>query len=203
MCGDFEGVQEIVHMVRRYIIHRHGHRLIGDRFPFADLDAQTIELHAPAELDVSPFACEEHPRVLVAPTSAAMPASIFNCQGPASVKFLCAELEVVNDTTIAVAFLGRTYLLRSSFDDASIPLVTTESGVTMRVINGQSGDVSNKAVADELRNVFDSFVLHKGACVVRLGGCDVADETAVAQFIAELRKYAHLYVVEQPPPQRT
>jgi topoisomerase IA-like protein len=78
---------------------------------------------------------------------------------------LIADLEVVDDNNVIVAWSGRTYSFRARFDLLDIPLQDS-----MRILNEDQRNVGEARTAELIESTFGEAVLRDAVVNVRMDG---------------------------------
>ena len=105
-----------------------------------------------------------------------------------------AEIDIVDDDTVAVGFTGRTWLLRQAFEEAGVGLATDEGREPTRLVPSSDGRLDDHRSRARLLGIFGPLVLRDGACMVRVAGQPPSGSSAAA-FLEELRALPHLAFV--------
>ena len=167
-----------------------------DRRAFAELASQEFVVYTAGAVDIGDVSVLQCPTVTIATKEAPLPRAQFEAAGPIGNKLLHAEIEVVDDTHVCVAWTGQTWGLRSAFDAADVELLV-EDGAATRFLNGEAGNVGKEDVAAEILDLFVGDVLHKTPCLVRITNLDKAAKASpVKELLRELRAGCNLQFVD-------
>ncbi|CAK0884111.1 unnamed protein product [Prorocentrum cordatum] len=187
--GDEEDAKAALDMiVNGYIQHRVRNPLQGiDRKQFPDPAAIAVHVHPFTGIDF----LGEHGRdsdltTTVHDPQRVLPMTLHSAAAPGSSdqKILLAVLEFVTDASVAISITGRTYVFRSRFDAAGIPLNEADSAERARVINDHS--VATQSDLDMLLAIFGNAVL-KGHAVLVKAVNKPAEDSAAHRFQEALK----------------
>ena len=109
------------------------------------------------------------------------------------------EIELDNVGGITLGWSGRTYSLRSAFDDAEIPLCENGVGGLIRVLNGSKASIASESDVDRLVKIIRDD-LRQCPCLVYVETVPEDDPESgksfgrVRAFVDTLRSLRHLYV---------
>ncbi|CAK0895135.1 unnamed protein product [Prorocentrum cordatum] len=187
--GDEEDAKAALDMiVNGYIQHRVRNPLQGiDRKQFPDPAAIAVHVHPFTGIDF----LGEHGRdsdltTTVHDPQRVLPMTLHSAAAPGSSdqKILLAVLEFATDASVAISITGRTYVFRSRFDAAGIPLNEADSAERARVINDHSA--ATQSDLDMLLAIFGNAVL-KGHAVLVKAVNKPAEDSAAHRFQEALK----------------
>lgn len=197
IAGDRDTLRDALQLLHGYIAFRAKRPLASDRRPFADIVDQELLVHYGPRIEAVDLDGVEAPVVTMDHVGmSAAPCCVLGCAGPLGNKFLVAEVEVVDDTQVAIGWSGQTWALRDGFEAHGIPLGEDGAGGYIRFVNGDRGNVADADIASQLVDVMSDAVLHRTPCLVRVVNADAAVAGSAADaLIARLRELDHLVVM--------
>ncbi len=123
VVGDTDQLHNALGLIAAYIGHRATNPLAGvDKAPWPPAPELTVNIHAGPGVNITklPPAFSAFRAALHGP-AAQMPHKAFDAAPPFGTKTLVARVEFVDAASVAIAFEGRTYPYRKSFDAANVP----------------------------------------------------------------------------------
>jgi hypothetical protein len=189
VAGDMEKTNNTLNLLKDYVVYRATHPLPGvDRSPWPRVEALHMHVHPHINIDVADTvnAFERVQKTCHAPAGR-LPLSVFGVSPPSGHRVLLADVEVVDDDHVIVAWSGRTYSFRTRFDMLEIPL---QDG--MRILNEDQRNVGSARTVELIERVFGDGVLRDAVVNVRIDG-EPREGTVVHAFVQTLLAKPNLF----------
>ena len=175
-----------------FFVYRVNNPVPEDKSPWPPMAQIPVHLHPHVGVDLAGTAAHfDSFDCHLQPASRQLPLSIFQVAPPGSVRALLVEVEVLDDSSVVIAWTGKTFDYRQRFNTAGVP--RCENG-DMRLLQESRRDVGQPDNVAFILSIFEGAVFRSHVCAVKVTGVEPPADSAAALFLQTLKDKDYIYV---------